>query len=51
MLVLFLIITCLSTMVSAQSVIDPQDPLWQKADELAHRFILIDGHVDLPYRM
>ncbi len=38
-------------MVSSQSGIDTQDSLWQKADELAHRFILLDGHVDLPYRM
>ncbi len=25
--------------------------LRQKADELAHRYIIIDGHVDLPYRL
>lgn len=41
----------ISPMANAQHGIDEQDSLWKKADELAHRFILIDGHVDLPYRM
>lgn len=27
------------------------EALRQKADELAHRFIIVDGHVDLPYRL
>ncbi len=27
------------------------DALRQKADELAHKYILTDGHVDLPYRL
>ncbi|MEZ4952925.1 MAG: dipeptidase [Saprospiraceae bacterium] len=27
------------------------DALRLKADELAHRFIIVDGHVDLPYRL
>ena len=27
------------------------DPLMKKANELAHKFILTDGHVDLPYRL
>jgi membrane dipeptidase len=34
-----------------QRAINTNDPLWKKADELAHRFIILDGHVDLPYRM
>lgn len=37
--------------LAAPSVIDPTDSLWQKADELAHRIIILDGHVDLPYRL
>lgn len=28
-----------------------QDPLWQKANALAHQYIIVDGHVDLPYRL
>lgn len=47
LLTLFMI----NPMAYTQHGIDVQDPLWKKADELAHRFILIDGHVDLPYRM
>ena len=27
------------------------DPLRVKADELAHKYIITDGHVDLPYRL
>ncbi len=27
------------------------DVLRQKAEELAHKFIIVDGHVDLPYRL
>lgn len=27
------------------------DPLKKKAEELAHKFIIVDGHVDLPYRL
>ena len=28
-----------------------QDPIYLKAQELAHRYIITDGHVDLPYRL
>ncbi|MCF8244679.1 MAG: dipeptidase [Saprospiraceae bacterium] len=28
-----------------------EDALRKQADELAHRFIIVDGHVDLPYRL
>lgn len=28
-----------------------KDPLWQRANSLAHQFIITDGHVDLPYRL
>jgi len=37
--------------LAAQRRFGPDDPLWKQADELAHRFIILDGHVDLPYRM
>ncbi|MCF8237262.1 MAG: dipeptidase [Saprospiraceae bacterium] len=50
--ILLILFICMTPgMVSSQSGIDTKDPLWLKADELAHRFILLDGHVDLPYRM
>ena len=28
-----------------------QDDTQERADKLAHQFIIIDGHVDLPYRL
>jgi len=28
-----------------------EDPFQVKADKLAHKYILTDGHVDLPYRL
>ena len=37
------------TASSIQSMSD--DQLQKYADELAHRFIITDGHVDLPYRL
>ena len=30
---------------------DNNNPLFQKANELAHKYIIVDGHVDLPYRL
>lgn len=27
------------------------DALRQKADEIAHKYVIVDGHVDLPYRL
>lgn len=41
---------CLSVSALSQSTSD-DDALRQKAVELAHRFIIADGHVDLPYRL
>ena len=29
----------------------PEIDYQQKADELAHKYIMVDGHVDLPYRL
>lgn len=35
-----------------RSIQDGQEAEWRaKAEELAHRFIIIDGHIDLPYRL
>jgi membrane dipeptidase len=31
--------------------VPPDDALRQRADEIAHRYVLTDGHVDLPYRL
>ena len=36
-------------LVAAQS--KKEDPLYKKAVELAHKFIIIDTHVDVPYRL
>lgn len=33
------------------SMLKDDEALRQKADELAHKFIITDGHVDLPYRL
>lgn len=38
----------IQTSVSAQY---NEDPLYAKAQDLAQKFIIIDGHVDLPYRL
>jgi membrane dipeptidase len=32
-------------------VVQPERDLHEYADELAHRFIILDGHVDVPYRV
>ncbi|MDX2246709.1 MAG: dipeptidase [Bacteroidia bacterium] len=41
----------LLTLIACQSPDSTDDALMAKAQELAHRFILADGHVDLPYRL
>lgn len=41
---------CLTFKVLAQNITS-DDQLRQKAQDLAHRFIITDGHVDLPYRL
>ncbi len=43
-----LLMSCASTKTIAPS---PEDPLMAKARELAQRYIITDGHVDLPYRL
>lgn len=44
-----LIICCCSLRMYAQQ--KNQNDLQKKADLLAHKFIIVDGHVDLPYRL
>ena len=34
-----------------KTIISHEDPLWIKANDLAHKYIITDGHVDLPYRL
>ena len=45
-----LILAVLYAACSTQTEITPVD-LDQKANELAHKYIITDGHVDLPYRL
>jgi membrane dipeptidase len=45
-----IIITCMTLSTHGFSQFD-KDPLYQKAVTLAHEFIIVDGHVDLPYRL
>jgi len=37
--------------LAGQKVIPIDDPLYRRAVELARRIMILDGHVDLPYRM
>ena len=44
----FLLFVLLSSSVNAQKT----DEQWhQLADKLSHKYIITDGHVDLPYRL
>lgn len=47
---LLLLVVTMATSLTTMAQ-NNNDPLWQKADELAHKFIIVDGHVDLPYRL
>ena len=42
--------TCIVACSSPKEVVI-SDPLMDKAHELAQKFIIVDGHVDLPYRL
>ncbi|MEZ4774202.1 MAG: dipeptidase [Bacteroidia bacterium] len=46
-----LIVILLFLAVACQPSSDSDQSLNEKAKELAHRFIMADGHVDLPYRL
>ncbi|MCB0602301.1 MAG: dipeptidase [Saprospiraceae bacterium] len=48
-ILLFLINACNQKM--QQTIISQDNPQWIKANELAHKYIITDGHVDLPYRL
>ena len=41
---------CMTISLLAQTTVS-DELLRKQADELAHRFIIVDGHVDLPYRL
>ncbi|MBI1224630.1 MAG: membrane dipeptidase [Bacteroidetes bacterium] len=45
-----LLLSCLTISLLAQTPVT-DELLRKQADELAHRFIIVDGHVDLPYRL
>lgn len=47
--ILLLVALAATSILSAQNATDEQ--LRAKADELAHQYIITDGHVDLPYRL
>ena len=51
---LFLFLLCITTLACAPSkkaIMQADHNMYQYAVELAHRFIITDGHVDLPYRL
>lgn len=41
----------MALVLPAQSSFQPDDPLMQQAVSLARKVMILDGHVDLPYRM
>lgn len=50
----FLFLLCITTLACAPSkkvIMQSDQNMYQYAVELAHRFIITDGHVDLPYRL
>jgi membrane dipeptidase len=49
--ILFLIAFLNLNTLFAQNITLSDDQLKVKADELAHKYIITDGHVDLPYRL
>jgi membrane dipeptidase len=51
MKVLTFIISCLMTLNVFAQYKSSEEALREKANELAHKFIIVDGHVDLPYRL
>lgn len=51
-LITVLIMGCTPTKQETKSIADmSDDELTSLADSLAHKYIMVDGHVDLPYRM
>lgn len=49
-IIVFLLFSCFAMSALAQTVAS-DEALRKQADELAHRFIIVDGHVDLPSRL
>jgi membrane dipeptidase len=46
---MWLILSLVTTATLAQNPLDPK--LLRRADKLAHKFVIVDGHVDLPFRL
>lgn len=47
----FALILSIACNQTSASKLQSDDALRKKADELAHKYIITDGHVDLPYRL
>jgi membrane dipeptidase len=51
---LFLMLGLLTACASQKpttAMSEPEDPQWQRANQLAHDYLIVDGHVDLPTRL
>ncbi len=51
---LFLLLGLLTACASQKpttAMPEPEKPQWQRANELAHDYLIVDGHVDLPTRL
>ena len=48
---LYLFITLFIGACTSSKMVESVDPLQKRANELAHKYIITDGHVDLPYRL
>lgn len=51
LLPLLIIYSCTQSTQETSTASMTDEELWEYADQLAHEFIIVDGHVDLPYRM
>ncbi len=51
LLLLFIVAACSQKESTEQAAEPTDDELRSKADELAKKFIITDGHIDLPYRL
>jgi len=47
----YLLISLLITACASSKNSESTDPLQKQANDLAHKYIITDGHVDLPYRL
>lgn len=51
LLLIFLVAACTQKESTEETVELTDDELKAKANELAKKFIITDGHIDLPYRL